>query len=76
MQVKDSVFLVTGGASGLGAGTVRLLAANGGRVVIADVNKAAGEALAAELGAGVRFAETNVADEGSARWWACATARL
>ncbi len=67
MQVRDSVFVVTGGASGLGAGTVRLLAANGGKVVIADVNKAAGEALAAELGANARFAETNVADEASAR---------
>lgn len=67
MQVKDSVFVVTGGASGLGAGTVRLLAANGGKVVIADVNKAAGEALAAELGANARFAETNVADEASAK---------
>ena len=67
MQVRDSVFVVTGGASGLGAGTVRLLAANGGKVVIADVNRAAGEALAAELGANARFAETNVADEASAR---------
>ena len=67
MQVKDSVFVVTGGASGLGAGTVRLLAGNGGKVVIADVNKAAGEALAAELGANARFAETNVADEASAK---------
>lgn len=67
MQIRDSVFVVTGGASGLGAGTVRLLAANGGKVVIADVNKVGGEALAAELGAGVRFAETNVADEASAR---------
>lgn len=67
MQVKDSVFIVTGGASGLGAGTARLLAANGGKVVIADLNKAAGEALAAELGANARFAETNVSDEASAK---------
>jgi len=67
MQVRDSVFVVTGGASGLGAGTVRLLVANGGKLVIADVNKAAGESLAAELGANARFAETNVADEASAR---------
>jgi NAD(P)-dependent dehydrogenase (short-subunit alcohol dehydrogenase family) len=67
MQIKDSVFLITGGASGLGAGTARLLAANGGKVVIADLNKVGGEALAAELGASARFAETNVADEASAK---------
>jgi len=67
MQIKDSVFIVTGGASGLGAGTARVLAANGGKVVIADLNKAGGEALAAELGANARFVETNVADEASAK---------
>jgi NAD(P)-dependent dehydrogenase (short-subunit alcohol dehydrogenase family) len=67
MQVKDSVFIVTGGASGLGAGTARLLAANGAKVVIADVNQAGGEALAAELGANARFVLTNVADEASAQ---------
>lgn len=67
MQIKDGVFVVTGGASGLGAGTARLLAANGGKVVIADLNRAAGEALATELGANARFAETNVSDEASAK---------
>ena len=67
MQIKDSVFVVTGGASGLGAGTARLLVANGGKVVIADLNRAVGEALAAELGGDARFAETNVSDEASAK---------
>lgn len=67
MQIKDSVFVVTGGASGLGAGTARLLVANGGKVVIADLNRAVGEALAAELGGNARFAETNVSDEASAK---------
>ena len=67
MQIKDSVFIVTGGASGLGAGTVRALAAQGGRVVIADLNKAAGAALVQELGAGARFAECDVSSEASAR---------
>jgi NAD(P)-dependent dehydrogenase (short-subunit alcohol dehydrogenase family) len=67
MQIKDGVFIVTGGASGLGAGTARLLAANGAKVVIADLNQAGGEALAAELGADVRFALTNVSDEASAQ---------
>jgi len=67
MQIKDSVFIVTGGASGLGAGTARLLASSGAKVVIADLNKPSGEALAAELGANVLFAETDVASETSAQ---------
>ncbi len=67
MQISDSVFIVTGGASGLGAGTARLLAAEGAKVVIADLNQSGGEALAAELGSNVRFALTNVADEASAQ---------
>ena len=74
MQIKDSVFIVTGGASGLGAGTARLLAAQGGKVVIADLNQVAGAALATELGAGARFVATDVADEASAR--ACLEATL
>jgi len=67
MQIKDNVFIITGGASGLGAGTARLLVAHGARVVLADLNDAAGNALAAELGANSRFIATNVADESSAR---------
>ena len=50
MDIRDNVFLITGGASGLGAGTARALAEQGGKVVLADLNVAAGEALAAELG--------------------------
>lgn len=49
MEMQDNVFLITGGASGLGAATARLVAANGGKVVLADMNDAAGEALAQEL---------------------------
>jgi NAD(P)-dependent dehydrogenase (short-subunit alcohol dehydrogenase family) len=67
MQVKDSVFIITGGASGLGAATGRLLVSLGARVILADLNKAAGDALAAELGANARFVSTNVADEASAQ---------
>ena len=71
MQIKDSVFIVTGGASGLGAGTARLLAAGGAKVMIADLNKAGGEALAqtlnAEFGNSAQFAETDVASEASAK---------
>lgn len=50
MQIQNSVFIVTGGASGLGAATARMIAANGGKVVLADVQAEAGEKLATELG--------------------------
>src|SRR5690554_2728167 len=50
MDIKDKVFVVTGGASGLGAGTAQMLVANGAKVVIADVQDDAGQALASELG--------------------------
>lgn len=50
MEIKNKVFIVTGGASGLGAGTARMLVAEGAKVVLADVQDEAGENLAAELG--------------------------
>lgn len=49
MQIEQNVFIVTGGASGLGAATARMLAGAGATVVIADVQTEAGTALAAEL---------------------------
>lgn len=63
MELKDRVALVTGGASGLGGATVRALVQKGARVVIADKSRGPGEALAKELGAPVRFVETDVTDE-------------
>lgn len=62
MEIKQKVFLVTGGASGLGEATVRRLVQRGGSVVIADVNPA-GEALAAELGTAALFVRTDVTQE-------------
>jgi NAD(P)-dependent dehydrogenase (short-subunit alcohol dehydrogenase family) len=67
MQIGNHVFLITGGASGLGAATARLLVAEGGSVVIADTNRTTGEALAAELGASARFAPTDVTREDDAQ---------
>ena len=67
MQIGNHVFLVTGGASGLGAATVRLLVAEGGSVVIADLNRVAGETLTAELGSAGRFAPTDVTSESDAQ---------
>ena len=58
------VAVVTGGASGIGAATVRLFAEHGARVVIADLQEDAGNALAAELGGTVAaFARTDVTRE-------------
>jgi NAD(P)-dependent dehydrogenase (short-subunit alcohol dehydrogenase family) len=65
MQLSGHTFLVTGGGSGLGAACVREFTGAGGNVIIADVNAATGEVLAAELGERVRFAQTDVTDEGS-----------
>ncbi len=67
MQIAGSTFLVTGGASGLGAACVRTFAGAGGNVVIADLNRAGGERLTAELGGRARFALTDVTDEASVR---------
>ena len=61
MQIKNSVFLVTGGASGLGAATARMAAENGGKVVIADMQAEAGEKFAREIGG--RFAKCDVTSE-------------
>jgi NAD(P)-dependent dehydrogenase (short-subunit alcohol dehydrogenase family) len=61
MQIKDRVFIVTGGASGLGEGTARMLAAEGGSVVIADMQADKGEAVAREIG-GV-FVKCDVSQE-------------
>ncbi len=63
MDVKNSVFLVTGGASGLGEATVRMAIANGGKAVIADMQEDKGKALAAELGANVRVVKCDVTSE-------------
>ncbi|MCA3218153.1 MAG: 3-hydroxyacyl-CoA dehydrogenase [Burkholderiales bacterium] len=63
MQVSGNVFIVTGGASGLGGATSRFLAGQGGRVVIADVQADKGEALAPDLGNGARFVKCDVTSE-------------
>jgi NAD(P)-dependent dehydrogenase (short-subunit alcohol dehydrogenase family) len=60
MEIRGRVAVVSGGASGLGEAAVRALAAQGASVVIADLNEARGEALAAELGGSTRFVKTDV----------------
>ena len=61
MDIQGKVFIVTGGASGLGEGTARMLAANGGKVVIADMQVEKGEAIAKELGGA--FVQCDVSNE-------------
>lgn len=65
MKIEGAGALVVGGASGLGEATTRRLHAEGAKVTIADVNGEKGDALAAELGAGAQFIQTDVtkADE-------------
>ena len=65
MEIKNNVFIVTGGASGLGEGTVRMLAEQGGKVVIADVQTEKGQALAQEIGA--TFVRCDVSQEADAQ---------
>ena len=67
MELRGSAFIVTGGASGLGAATARMIASNGGRTVIADLDEDRGRALAGELGAGAKFVRTDVTDEASGK---------
>ena len=49
MRIEDKVFIVTGAASGLGEGTARMLAANGAKVVVADMQADKGEAVARDI---------------------------
>ncbi|HEX6734924.1 MAG TPA: 3-hydroxyacyl-CoA dehydrogenase [Azonexus sp.] len=66
MQINNKVFLVTGAGSGLGAATARILVEGGAKVVLADLNREAGEKLAGELGEAALFVETDVVSEASA----------
>ena len=61
MLIKNSVFLITGGASGLGEATARMAVENGGKVLIADLQAERGEKLAKELGG--RFVKCDVTSE-------------
>ena len=65
MDIAGKVFIVTGGASGLGEGTARMLAAHGGKLVIADLQADKGQALAAELGGAsvAHFVKCDVSQE-------------
>ncbi|HEX5444608.1 MAG TPA: SDR family NAD(P)-dependent oxidoreductase, partial [Pirellulales bacterium] len=67
MRIEERTFLVTGGASGLGAACVERLAESGANIVIADLNGEHGAALAARWPNRAQFVETDVTDEASTR---------
>jgi NAD(P)-dependent dehydrogenase (short-subunit alcohol dehydrogenase family) len=67
MNIKDNVFLISGGASGLGSATARMIVANGGKVVLIDMNRDAGTALASELGPNGSFLPADVTDENACK---------
>ncbi len=60
MQIEGKVAVITGGASGLGGASVRLLHASGAKVIILDVNAEAGQALATQLGTNALYVSTDV----------------
>lgn len=62
MNIQGKTALVSGGASGLGAATARMLSEAGGNVVILDLNEAGGRALAEELGGSARYVKADVSD--------------
>ncbi len=63
MQIKDRVFLITGAASGLGAGVAKMIVEAGGKAMLLDVNSDALKTLAAELGDAARYLRTDVTSE-------------
>src|SRR5438309_11640175 len=62
-RVENKVVLLSGGASGIGAETARLVLREGGKAVLADRDEAKGRALAAELGKAALFVPLDVTDE-------------
>ncbi len=65
MEIAGKAFIVTGSASGLGEGTARMLATNGGKVVVADLQVERGQAVAAEIGG--QFVKCDVSQEADGR---------
>lgn len=61
MNIQDKVFLITGGGSGLGEATARLLTEHGAKVLIVDLDEAKGSAVADELGG--QFIQTDITSE-------------
>jgi len=67
VDISGKVAVVTGGASGLGAATAKMVIEEGGHVVIVDLNEQAGRALAKDLGTHARFVRVDVSDPAQAQ---------
>jgi NAD(P)-dependent dehydrogenase (short-subunit alcohol dehydrogenase family) len=67
MEISGKVAVVTGGASGLGAATAKMIVEEGGHVVIVDLNEQAGQAVAKDLGSHARFVRADVSDAAEAQ---------
>ncbi|MDH1210573.1 3-hydroxyacyl-CoA dehydrogenase [Pseudomonas chengduensis] len=67
MRIDESVFLISGGASGLGLATARELVGQGGKTVLLDINAEAGQQALAELGANARFVRADITREEDGR---------
>ena len=67
MEISGKVAVVTGGASGLGAATAKMIVEEGGHVVIVDLNDEVGHALAKDLGSHARFVRADVSDPAEAQ---------
>ncbi|MGH8459986.1 MAG: 3-hydroxyacyl-CoA dehydrogenase [Stenotrophobium sp.] len=63
MKIQGKVFIITGGASGLGGATAQRLGALGAKILIADLNEAGGNELARQIGNGSRFVRVDVTSE-------------
>jgi NAD(P)-dependent dehydrogenase (short-subunit alcohol dehydrogenase family) len=63
MKIKDARAVITGGASGLGNAVAQHVVANGGKVVLLDVQEAPGQAAAKALGASASFVKCDVSSE-------------
>lgn len=67
MTISDHTFFITGAASGLGLATAQMVIAQGGQVLLADINAEAGALAEQQLGAKAKFVATDVSDEASVK---------
>ncbi|MCY3921370.1 MAG: SDR family NAD(P)-dependent oxidoreductase, partial [Chloroflexi bacterium] len=63
-RIDGKVAVITGGASGIGEGSVRLFAEEGGRVVVADIQDERGHALVESIGGDTTYVHADVSIEG------------
>src|SRR5215471_18957508 len=66
-RLAGKVAVITGAGSGIGRASARMFVAEGAKVVVAEIDKALGEASAKEAGGGARFVATDVTDEESVK---------